>query len=60
MESFFHSLKVESLYRCPVLPIEQTKSLIFNYIEGFYNPKRAHSALNYLSPNAFDTLHQHP
>ena len=57
MESFFHSLKVESLYRYPVLPVEQTKSLIFNYIEGFYNPKRTHSALNYLSPNDFDKLH---
>lgn len=59
MESFFHSMKVESLYRYPVLPIEQTRSLVFNYIEGFYNPKRGHSALNYLSPNAFDKLHQH-
>lgn len=60
MESFFHSMKVESIYRYPVLPIEQTRSLVFNYIESFYNPIRSHSALNYLSPNDFDKLHQHP
>ena len=58
MESFFHSLKVECLYRHPVLPIEQTRSLIFRYIETFYNPIRCHSSLNYLSPNAFDRLNQ--
>lgn len=58
MESFFHSLKVECLYRHPVLPIEQTRSLIFRYIETFYNPIRHHSSLNYLSPNEFDRLNQ--
>jgi len=60
MESFFHSMKVECLYRHPVLPVEQTRSLIFNYSEGFYNQKRHHSSLNYLSPNDFDKLYSIP
>lgn len=56
MESFWHSLKVESLYRHKVLPMEQTRSLVFEYIETFYNAKRLHSALNYMTPNQFDAL----
>jgi putative transposase len=54
MESFWHSLKVECLYRDKIESIEQTRSKIFDYIEGFYNSKRAHSALDYLSPDQFN------
>jgi putative transposase len=54
MESFWHSLKVECLYRDKIQSIEQTRSKVFDYIEGFYNSKRAHSALGYLSPNQFN------
>jgi transposase InsO family protein len=58
MESFWHSLKVESLYRHKILSVEQTRSLVFEYVETFYNSKRLHSALNYMTPNQFDALHQ--
>jgi len=33
---------------------EVATSKIFEYIEMFYNPKRRHSYLNYLSPNEFE------
>ncbi|MBD3842811.1 MAG: IS3 family transposase [Campylobacterales bacterium] len=33
---------------------EEAKSAIFHYIEMFYNAKRRHSYLDYLSPNQFE------
>lgn len=54
-ESFFKSLKAEA--RPPAnLSIEQTKSIVFNYIEIFYNTKRLHSALGYLTPAEYADL----
>ena len=57
VESFFASLKTEEVedkyYETP----QQAKTSIFSYIEGFYNPKRRHSSLNYLSPNDFEELY---
>ncbi len=49
-ESFFHSLKVEEVYRNKYDTEERARARIFNYIEGFYNSVRRHSALNYESP----------
>lgn len=50
MESFFRSLKVESIYQQPFKTREEAKMTIFDYIEVFYNRQRRHSTLNYLSP----------
>ena len=54
MESFFSSLKTErtaaKLYRTRV----QAKADVFDYIECFYNPRRRHSTLGYLSPMEFE------
>lgn len=50
MESFFRSLKVESIYHQSIKTREEAKALIFDYIEVFYNRQRKHSTLNYLSP----------
>lgn len=49
-ESFFHSLKVEAVYRNRYENEMRARARIFNYIEGFYNSVRRHSALNYESP----------
>jgi putative transposase len=54
MESFFASLKKELVYDEDYHTREQARSSIFEYIEVFYNPKRRHSALGYLSPIEFE------
>ncbi|MDH6269540.1 transposase InsO family protein [Rhizobium sp. SG_E_25_P2] len=55
MESFFSSLKTERTARKVYRTRNDAKSDVFDYIERFYNPKRRHSTLGYLSPNDFET-----
>lgn len=57
VESFFASLKTEEVEDKYYETRQQAKTSIFSYIEGFYNSKRRHSSLNYLSPNDFERLH---
>ncbi len=54
MESWFHTLKVEWVHRHRYETREQGKRSLVDYIEGFYNPDRRHSAIGYLSPMAFE------
>jgi transposase InsO family protein len=54
MESFWSTLKQELVYRGKFLTRAQARQAIFAYIETFYNPKRLHSALGYLSPVDFE------
>ncbi len=54
MESFFSSLKIERTDRRTYRTRDQAKADIFDYIERFYNPKRRHSTLGYLSPMEFE------
>ncbi len=53
-ESFFKTLKKELIRKQVFHTREVTASKIFEYIEMFYNSKRRHSYLNYLSPNEFE------
>jgi len=53
-ESFFHSLKVEAVYGETFRTRKEANSALFDWIECFYNVKRRHSALGYLSPVAFE------
>ena len=53
-ESFFHTLKTELIYQNNYQTREDAKQDIFEYIEVFYNRKRRHSALGYLSPQQFE------
>ncbi len=49
-ESFHASLKKEYLYQRKLYTFEDAYRAIFDYIEGFYNPIRIHSAIGYISP----------
>jgi len=53
-ESFFHTLKVELIHRTKFRTREEAKRRIFAYVEMYYNTKRAHSALGYLSPFEYE------
>jgi len=50
MESFFHSLKVEQVHHDDYRSRTEARSVIFEYIELFYNRKRRHSSIRYMSP----------
>ena len=54
MESFFKTLKVERTYRLQYTSRDQARLDIVNWIEGFYNEKRLHSAIDYRSPADFE------
>jgi putative transposase len=54
MESFFSSLKTERTAAKTYRTRDQAKADVFDYIERFYNPKRRHSTLGYLSPMEFE------
>ena len=53
-ESFFATLKTELIDRQPWPTRRAARRAIFDWIEGFYNRQRLHSALGYLSPVAFE------
>lgn len=53
MESFFASLKKEHFSRREYATMEKVEDDLFYYIEVFYNRKRLHSKLGYMSPVAF-------
>jgi putative transposase len=50
MESFFHTLKTERAHHRIYATRAHARRDLFGYIEGFYNPRRLHSALGYISP----------
>ena len=52
-ENFFSCIKCELLYHRHFRTRFEATSAVFIYIEGFYNTKRVHSALGYLSPLEF-------
>lgn len=54
-ESFHASLKKESIYLQSYNTLSDVKRVIFQYIEGFYNTRRLHSSLGYVSPNTFES-----
>ena len=56
MESFFSSLKTERTARKLYRTRDQARADVFNYIKRFYNPRRRHSTIWYLSPIKFEPI----
>ena len=54
MESFFSTLKTERTARKTYISRDQARADVFDFIERFYNPKRRHSTIGYLSPIEFE------
>jgi putative transposase len=54
MESFFSSLKTERTGRKTYRTRHEAKADVFDYIERFYNSKRRHSRIGYMSPMEFE------
>lgn len=50
-ESFFAALKNERVYRTVYPTKAHAQRDVFRYIEGFYNTRRRHSALDYQRPD---------
>jgi putative transposase len=60
-ESFFATLECELLDRRTFRSQAEARTAIFQFIEGWYNPHRRHSALGQQSPMQFERLHAvHP
>jgi putative transposase len=60
VESFFATLETELIDRHRFHTHSQARTAIFEFIEGWYNPRRRHSYLGYLSPAAYERRHQPP
>jgi putative transposase len=56
-ESFFATLECELLDRRSWPTKRELSTAVFDFIEGFYNPRRRHSTLGYLSPADYEALH---
>ena len=56
-ETFHASIKKERIYRRSWPTRTEARAAVFEYIEGWYNPRRRHSTLGYLSPAEFERQH---
>lgn len=54
MESFFSTLKIERTNRTDYRSRDEAKADVFDYVERFYNLRRRHSTLGYLSPADYE------
>ena len=50
IESFYSVLKKEEIYLYTYQDSKEARRTIFEYIEGWYNRKRIHSAIGYMTP----------
>jgi putative transposase len=54
VERFFKTIKAELIWRHPWETRHKAEVAILKYVNGFYNPRRRHSALGWESPVAFE------
>jgi putative transposase len=54
VETVFKTIKSELIWRTAFTTRDQASKAIGHYIEGFYNPRRRHSSLGYVSPVTFE------
>lgn len=55
-ESFFSTLKNELVHHCDFHDRDEARAQVFEYIEMFYNRRRSHQSLGYLSPVTYERL----
>ena len=58
-EAFFASLKRELVHRRRFASRAEARQAIIRWIEGWYNARRLHSTLNYLTPIEKEALYEH-
>ncbi|WP_252503148.1 IS3 family transposase [Sporosarcina sp. Marseille-Q4943] len=58
IESFHSTIKKELIYRTKFTTREEARMAVLDYIISFYNEKRSHSTLNYVSPNDYEKAYQ--
>jgi putative transposase len=58
-ESFFATLKTELVHTRTWPTRQAARTAIYEYLEVFYNRRRRHSALDYLSPADYERRHHH-
>ena len=56
VETVFKTIKSELIWRTSYQSRQQAEKAIGHYIDGFYNPRRRHSALGYKSPITFEAI----
>jgi transposase InsO family protein len=56
IESFHAVLKKECVYLNTFIDYNHAKGVLFQYIEGFYNRKRIHSSINYMTPDKYEQI----
>ena len=56
IESFHSSIKKEEIYRNTYRTFKEANMAIFKYIESWYNRKRLHSSINYMTPDQCELL----
>lgn len=59
-EAFFATLECELLRQHTFRTHAEARTALFDYIEGFYNTHRRHSALGYRSPAAYEQVAELP
>ena len=57
-ESFFATLECELIDRRSWQTHAQARTDVLAFIEGWYNPRRRHSSIDYLSPIDYERKHQ--